>query len=193
MSQRRLERDGRPFVRQSAAGPGKTPAQIRRCHFQCAVTTNEWTGGRDAHAKNAMRCNACLLGGGSEGDDATESGYFAARALLAQSVGQATRHIAQRGLIADGAPALVRLLAVVAARYKVQLTQKAAGMLVPGIGAAAGAAINLMFIDHFQTVSRGHFTIRRLERKYGEMAVRHAWTGLALPAPSDAPPHLSGA
>lgn len=133
------------------------------------------------------------LGGGSESDDATESGYYAARALLAQSVGYATRHIAHRGLVADGAPALVRLLAVVAARYKIQLTQKAAGMLVPGIGAAAGAAINLMFIDHFQNVSRGHFTIRRLERKYGELAVRNAWTGLALPAPYDAPPHLGGA
>ncbi|MBS0554353.1 MAG: EcsC family protein, partial [Proteobacteria bacterium] len=58
---------------------------------------------------------------------------------------------------------------------KVQLTQKAAGMLVPGIGAAAGASINLMFMSHFQDVSRGHFTIRRLERRYGAEAVRDAY------------------
>ncbi|HNR23718.1 MAG TPA: EcsC family protein, partial [Steroidobacteraceae bacterium] len=65
-----------------------------------------------------------------------------------------------------------------AARYKVQLTQKAAGMLVPGIGAAAGATINLMFMTHFQDVSRGHFTVRRLERHYGPQAVRDAWRAL---------------
>ena len=59
-----------------------------------------------------------------------------------------------------------------------QLTQKAAGMLVPGIGAAAGATINLMFMNHFQDVSRGHFTVRRLERQYGEDAVRAAWQAL---------------
>jgi hypothetical protein len=50
---------------------------------------------------------------------------------------------------------------------------------VPGIGAAAGATINLMFMTHFQDVSRGHFTVRRLERLYGEDVVRRAYDGLA--------------
>lgn len=115
------------------------------------------------------------LGGSSPTDDATESGYFAVRAMLASTVGEAARHLAQKGLSTEGAPALVRLIAMVAARYKVQLTQKAAGMLVPGLGAAAGATINLMFMQHFQDVSCGHFTVRRLEREYGSAAVRSAW------------------
>ncbi len=89
-----------------------------------------------------------------------------------------------RGLRARRA-ALARLITVVAARYKVQLTQKAAGMLVPGIGAAAGATINLMFMDHFQAVSRGHFTVRRLERRYGEEAVRAAWQAVGRPHPGN--------
>ncbi|ENO95576.1 hypothetical protein C667_18317 [Thauera phenylacetica B4P] len=115
------------------------------------------------------------LGGNASSDDAAEAGYYAVRAALATTVSEAARHFAQRGLSSEGAPALARLITMVAARYKVQLTQKAAGMLVPGIGAAAGATINLMFMDHFQSVSRGHFTVRRLERHYGEAAVRSAW------------------
>ena len=115
------------------------------------------------------------LGGNSSADDAAESAYYAVRTLLAQTVSEATRHLARKGLTQEGAPAMVRLLAMVAARYKVQLTQKAAGMLVPGIGAAAGATINLMFMNHFQAVSRGHFIVRRLERRYGEEAVRRAY------------------
>jgi hypothetical protein len=115
------------------------------------------------------------LGGRSSGDDAAESGYYAVRAALATTVTEAARHLAQNGLTREGAPALVRLISMVAARYKVQLTQKAAGMLVPGIGAAAGVTINLMFMSHFQDASRGHFTIRRLERRYGAEAVRAAY------------------
>lgn len=115
------------------------------------------------------------LGGSAAGDDAAETGYYAVRAALATTVSEAARHFAQRGLSSEGAPALARLITMVAARYKVQLTQKAAGMLVPGIGAAAGATINLVFMGHFQDVSRGHFTVRRLERLYGEDTVRAAW------------------
>ena len=100
------------------------------------------------------------------------------RAALASTVSEAARHFAQKGLSGEGAPALARLITMVAARYKVQLTQKAAGMLVPGIGAAAGATINLMFMSHFQDVSRGHFTVRRLEREYGQDVVRAAWQAL---------------
>ncbi len=115
------------------------------------------------------------LGGDSPHDDAAESGYYAVRAVLARAVSDASRHVAQRGVTQEGAPAMVRLIAMVAARYKIQLTQKAAGMLVPGVGAAAGAGINLLFMDHYQTMSRGHFAVRTLERRYGPDAVRRAW------------------
>jgi len=35
-----------------------------------------------------------------------------------------------------------------------------------------------MFMNHFQDVSRGHFTVRRLERRYGAEVVRAAWQAL---------------
>ncbi len=40
------------------------------------------------------------------------------------------------------------------------------------IGAVGGAAINLAFVEHFQDLARGHFTVRRLERVYGPELVR---------------------
>ena len=39
-------------------------------------------------------------------------------------------------------------------------------------GALGGAAVNYAFIDHFQRVARGHFTVRRLERRYGKERIR---------------------
>ncbi len=115
------------------------------------------------------------LGGPGSADDAAESGYYAVRAALATAIGEATRHVAANGLGQQGAPALVRLLTMVAARYKIQLTQKAASMLIPGLGAAAGATVNLLFMQHFQAMSEGHFTLRRLERKYGADVVKAAY------------------
>jgi hypothetical protein len=43
------------------------------------------------------------------------------------------------------------------------------------IGAFGGAVVNYAFIDHFQDVARGHFTVRRLERAYGEDEVRRQY------------------
>jgi hypothetical protein len=39
--------------------------------------------------------------------------------------------------------------------------------LYPVVGAVGGAAVNLIFMNHFQRIAEGHFTIRRLERIYG--------------------------
>jgi hypothetical protein len=43
---------------------------------------------------------------------------------------------------------------------------------MPIVGAFGGAAINALFIDHFQDMGRGHFTVRRLERLYGQEEIR---------------------
>ena len=122
---------------------------------------------------------ACIevfaLGGPSKGDDASESGYFAVRAALAQSVTKATEHIAGTGMIEEGAPALVRLIFQIAERFSIQVSEKAAAQAIPAIGAAGGAIINTIFIDHFQDMARGHFVIRRLERKYGKKIVEETY------------------
>jgi hypothetical protein len=118
---------------------------------------------------------ACIevfaLGGPSKNDDASKSGYFAIRAALARSVTKAAEYIAEKGLAEEGAPALVRLITQIAQRFSIQVSEKAAAQAIPAIGAAGGALINTLFIDHFQDMARGHFIVRRLERKYGKEIV----------------------
>ncbi len=103
---------------------------------------------------------------------ALESGYFAVRSILARSVTEATRFVVGRGLADEGAPALLRLISQIATRFGVVVSQKMAVQAVPLVGAAGGGAINYAFIDHFQTIARGHFTVRRLERVYGAKIVK---------------------
>jgi EcsC protein family len=54
------------------------------------------------------------------------------------------------------------------------VSQKVAAQAVPVLGAISGAAVNSLFVD-FQTLARGHFTVRRLERIYGRGTVRSAY------------------
>jgi hypothetical protein len=115
-----------------------------------------------------------------------ESGYFAARELLAKAVAEAARFITERGVLAEGAPVLVRFIAQIASRFGVVVTQKLAAQAVPVIGALGVAAVNYAFIDHFQEVARAHFVVRRFERRYGKSAVRAAYDA-ARPKP---PPEL---
>jgi hypothetical protein len=122
---------------------------------------------------------ACLevfaLGGKSDLDDGSESGYFAVRALLAKSVSEATSFILKKGISDEAAPILIKLIAKISEKFGVQVTQKAAAQAVPAIGAAGGAIINTLFIDHFQDMARGHFIVRKLERVYGYDAVKNAY------------------
>lgn len=119
---------------------------------------------------------ACLevfaLGGRTSRDDVANSGYFAVRAALARAVSEAVEFIAKRGLAKEGAPVMVRLISLIAARFGVSVSEKAAAQAVPAVGALGGALINLAFIDHFQDMARGHFTVRRLERIYGTHVVQ---------------------
>jgi hypothetical protein len=119
------------------------------------------------------------LGSRSATDDGAETGYYATRAALARVVSEAARFIAANGLAEEGAPAIVRLITKVASRFSVAVSEKFAAQSVPVIGAAGGAAINLVFINHFQDMARGHFTVRRLERKYGADVIRSEYERLA--------------
>lgn len=140
--------------------------------------------GEDLHSPDArLQCVQVLaLGGPSRRDDSTESGYFAARAALARSISEAAAHVAKKGLSQQGAPAIVKLIAQVASRFSIVVSEKAAAQAVPVVGAFGGAVINSLFIDHFQDMGRGHFTIRRLERLHGQEEVRRLYEEMGLNA-----------
>ena len=122
---------------------------------------------------------ACLevfaLGGTSARDDNAEVGYYAVRSALAKSISDAARYVSEKGFSEKGAPALVRLIANIASRFGIVVSDKAAAQAVPVIGAAGGAIVNAVFMDHFQDMARGHFIIRRLERTYDPFEVRQEW------------------
>ncbi|WP_292435311.1 EcsC family protein [Methylobacter sp.] len=115
------------------------------------------------------------FGGPTSNDDAAEIGYFVAREAMTKAVSEAAAHIAKSGLQKESAPAIVRLITKIADRYSISVTEKAGAQLVPALGAVGGALINTVFIDHFQDMARGHFTIRRLEKQYSHELVRQKY------------------
>lgn len=110
---------------------------------------------------------------GSKGDKDTEGeGYYAARLSLAQAIPSMVEKTIQE--------LLPRAVAAVAERFAVPITFKVGSQMVPGLGAAAGVLVNSAFADHFDRKARGHFTVRRLERKYGAALVSQAYNAHRL-------------
>ena len=126
-----------------------------------------------------LQCIQVLaLGGPSTSDDAANTAYFAARAAMAKSVSEAAAHLAKKGFLDQGAPAIVRFISQIASRFSITVSQKAAAQAVPVVGAFGGALINTLFIDHFQDMAKGHFIVRRLERLHNPEDVRRLYEKL---------------
>jgi hypothetical protein len=127
---------------------------------------------------------ACLevfaLGGASNKDNAAESSYWLIRGSLSKAFADAATHLTQRGMVAEGAPPLVRLATTLASRFSVNISAQAAAKAIPLISAATGATINLLFMQHFQEMARGHFIVKRLEAKYGSETVQAVYSDLQV-------------
>ncbi len=110
------------------------------------------------------------LGSPASADDEADLGYYAIRLGFAQALGgMAGRTLNQ---VLPGA------VTVAATRFGAPVAWKVAAEALPVMGAASGALINGVFVDHFQGKARGHFTIRRLERRYGAAAVRRQYEAM---------------
>jgi len=75
----------------------------------------------------------------------------------------------------------VRLITSIASRFGIIVSEQVAAKAVPIVGAAGGSIINVLFMNHFQEMARGHFIVKRLERKYGTQRVEAAYNQLAVP------------
>lgn len=127
-------------------------------------------------AATQLQCLMVLaMGGPSATDDDASYGYFVVRGTMAQTVASATTELAGKGAATHSSAFVTKMIHSVAARFSAQVGEQAAAKTVPVIGAVFGAAINTIFIEHFQEMARGHFTIRRLERLYGEAAIKAAY------------------
>ena len=133
---------------------------------------------------------ACLevfaLGGPSASDEAAETGYYSLRIMMAHHFSVVSEAVARSGLAVRQIPGVVNLVRAIAARFGIAMSDKAAFQIVPVFGAAGGALINTIFMDHFQKMASGHFTVRRLERKYGRDSVRLAYESVAANVQHDA-------
>jgi hypothetical protein len=98
--------------------------------------------------------------------------YLALRRAWAADLRAAATVLSGAAAADAGAPAVARVLSRVAARYQLQVGELAAAEIVPVLGAVSGAALNWMFLEHFQAKAYGHFTVRRLERTYGGEVVQ---------------------
>ncbi len=126
---------------------------------------------------------ACLqvfaLGGKTKHDDSLDTGYFATRLTLNAAVRGSTSKLVE-GLLVGASQPMLRLLAAVASRFSIQVSEKFVVQAVPVVGAVGGGAINLAFIRHFQNMAQAHFSIRRLERQYGKDSIEEAYNDIKV-------------
>jgi len=123
---------------------------------------------------------ACLtvfaLSGGRAGSESADTSYYSLRSFLTKALSDIANHVAVHGFSKEGAPALVKLLSAVSARFSIPVSEKLAAQAIPVIGLIGGASVNLLFINHYQKMAKAHFTLRRLERRYGEELIKQVYT-----------------
>jgi hypothetical protein len=109
----------------------------------------------------------------------TDFGYFAARALLTRLTGNTAAYVVERGAAELSGVMLSGLVAEIVSRFSIVVSDRIAASALPVVGAVGGATVNVVFMNHFQQVAQGHFTVRRLEREYGAETVRLHYAELA--------------
>jgi hypothetical protein len=122
---------------------------------------------------------ACLsvfaLGPQGRRSEVLESAYYATRAALTQVIREAATYMTEKGVSKETAPIMISLLGKISSRFGLEISEKAAAELIPIAGSAGGLTLNVLFARHFQSIAEGHFTIRRLERKYGSNLVQEEY------------------
>lgn len=125
---------------------------------------------------------ACLqvfaLGGPTVKDNGAESGYWIVRAGMSKAFTDAAAYASQHGLAREAGPPVARLISVVASRFSADLSAHFALRMIPVVSAVSAATVNVIFTQHFQNVAKGHFTVRRLEAKYGPKLVAEQYQSL---------------
>ncbi len=118
------------------------------------------------------------LGARTREDEAADVGYYALRTILGLHF---ERDIVEYATGAQGPhiPAFIELTQAIAARFGVVISEHVAVKMVPIVGAISGAGLNLIFMNHFQDVARGHFIVRQLERQYSIEAIKEEYENLA--------------
>lgn len=114
------------------------------------------------------------LGGITKADDGSDTGYYFTRMALNEVMKsfnkEMSKLVVEKGISrltpAQVGAMMAKLVEAVAAKFGIVITGKIASQVVPVVGAVTGATINSLFVDYYQDMALGHFTIKRLEKKY---------------------------
>ncbi|MCM1958317.1 EcsC family protein [Acinetobacter modestus] len=114
------------------------------------------------------------LGGITKADDGSDTGYYFTRMALNEVMKsfnkEMSKLVVEKGITrltpAQVGAMMAKLVETVAAKFGIVITGKIASQVVPVVGAVTGATINSLFVDYYQDMALGHFTIKRLEKKY---------------------------
>lgn len=137
---------------------------------------------------------ACLevfaLGGESKDDDGLETSYYTTRIAINSALNSVSATGVKVGLdtlikgaSTLGSGALSNFVSKIATRLSLLISEKFLAQALPIVGAIGGGSLNYVFVDHFQKMATAHFTIKRLERHYGEAEVKLAYENIQLTKP----------
>jgi len=108
----------------------------------------------------------------------SDEGYIMMKGAITSAIREAGAFLAEKAsqkitqeMIEKEAPALIRLIAMVASRLSVTITEKELGILVPVAGGFINSGLNLAFQQAGQITSMDYFRRMTLEERHGDRAV----------------------
>lgn len=126
-----------------------------------------------------LACLQVFALGGRRSGARTDVGYFAARTLLTRVTNNTATYLIERSALELSGPVMNSFLSELVSRFSVALSDRIAASALPVVGAVGAATVNVIFMNHFQQIAAGHFTVRRLERLYGIASVRRCYADIA--------------
>src|SRR5436190_8207058 len=110
--------------------------------------------------------------------ETADEGYLALKSAVVASIRETSLFTARtagvmidRPLLQREAPQMIRLIAYVAERLGVTITQKELGILVPIAGAVLNSSINMAFQQVSHQTAKDYFRLLLLEERYGDELV----------------------
>jgi len=130
-----------------------------------------------------LACVEVFALGRDSGRKRMDVGYYATRALLNRLTQNVSALLIERGVATSASSAasaasstvVNSLVTEIVARFGLVVSERTAASAVPVLGALGGATLNMIFMHHFQRIALGHFTIRRLERRYGRELIHREY------------------
>jgi len=133
-----------------------------------------------------LACLEVFAYGSKQNAEDVDIRYYAVRALISKYTADVAAYVLERAAVDASTPVVAGLVSEIVSRFGLVVSDKVAAGALPVLGAVSGATVNVIFMDHFQRIAKGHFTLRRLERTYGSERVRQRYAELVAQQPDAA-------